>query len=231
MWQDQLTITIGQAEYFIVFVDDKTHYLWIYVVKHKHEVFGKFVEWKSLVEKSSGYKVKKLRTDNGGEYTSTEFENYLKKDGIEHQYTIPKTPEQNGVSERMNRTLVETVRSMLADSRLPHRFWAEALSTAAYLINRSPTKTLDGKTPFQAWYGKKPNVNHLRVFGCSAYIHVPKDKRKKLDPKAKKCIFLGYGTSRKGYRLYNWKTSGIIHSRDVVFNKLSRVRKRNDLFK
>ena len=109
------------------------------MVKHKHEVFGKFVEWKSLVEKSSGYRVKKLRTDNGGEYTSTEFESYLKKEGIEHQYTIPKTPEQNGVSERMNRTLVETVRSMLADSRLLHRFWAEALSTAAYLINRSPS--------------------------------------------------------------------------------------------
>jgi hypothetical protein len=214
--------SLSQAEYFIVFVDDKTHYVWIYVVKHKHEVFGKFVEWKSLVEKSSGYKVKKLRTDNGGEYTSTEFESYLKKEGIEHQYTIPKTPKQNGVSERMNRTLVETVRSMLADSRLPHRFWAEALATAAYLINRSPTKTLDGKTPFQAWYGKKPNVNHLRVFGCSAYIHVPKDERKKLDPKAKKCTFLGYGTSRKGYRLYDWKTSSIVHSRDVVFNELSR---------
>ena len=212
--------SLSQAEYFIVFVDDKTHYVWIYVVKHKHEVCRKFVEWKSLVEKSSGYKVKKLRTDNGGEYTSTEFESYLKKDGIEHQYTIPKTPEQNGVSQRMNRTLVETVRSMFADSRLPHRFWAEALSTAAYLIKRSPTRTLDGKKIFQARYGKKPNVNHLRVFGCSAYIHVPKDERKKLDPKAKKCTFLGYGT--KGYRLYDWTTSRIIHSRDVVFNELSR---------
>ena len=97
------------------------------MVKHKHEVFGKFVEWKSLVEKLSGYKVKKLRTNNGGEYTSTGFESYLKKEGIEHQHTIPKTPEQNGVSERMNRTLLETVRSMLADSRLPHSFWAEAI--------------------------------------------------------------------------------------------------------
>ena len=214
--------SLSQAEYFIVFVDDKTHYVWIYVVKHKHEVFGKFVEWKSFVENSSGYKVKKLRTDNGGEYTSTEFESYLKKEGIEHQYTIPKTPEQNGVSERMNRTLVEAVRTMLADSRLPHRFWAEALSTAAYLVNRSPTRTLDGKTPFEAWYGKKPNVNHLRVFGCCAYTHVPKDERKKLDPKAKKCTLLGYGTSRKGYRLYDWKTSSIIHSRDAVFNESSR---------
>ena len=113
--------SLNRAEYFVVFIDDKTHYVWVYVIKHKDEVFQKFMEWKSLVENSSGHKVKKLRTDNGGEYTSTEFESYLKDEGIEHQYSIPKTPEQNGVSERRNRTLVETVRSMLADSRLPQR--------------------------------------------------------------------------------------------------------------
>ena len=156
--------SLGRAEYFVVFIDDNTHFVWVYVIKHKNEVFQKFTEWKSLVEKLSGHKVKKLRTDNGGEFTSTEFESYLKEEGIDHQYTIPKTPEQNGVSERMNRTLVEKVRSMLADSQLPHTFWAEALSTAAYLINRSPTKALDHKTPFEAWYGKKPTVSHLRVF-------------------------------------------------------------------
>ena len=115
--------SLSRAEYFVVFIDDKTHYVWVYVIKHKDEVFQKFMEWKSLVENSSGHKVKKLRTDNGGEYTSTEFESYLKDEGIEHQYSIPKTPEQNEVSERMNRTLVETVRSMLADSRLPQRFF------------------------------------------------------------------------------------------------------------
>ena len=214
--------SLSQAEYFVTFIDDKMHYVWIYVMRHKHEVFQKFLEWKSLVEKSSGYKVKTLRTDNGGEYTSTEFEGYLKKEGILHQYTIPKTPEQNGVSERMNRTLVETLRSLLSDSRLPHKFWAEPLSTTAYLINRSPTKSLSNQTPFEAWYGKKPNVKHLRAFGCSAYIHVPKDERKKLDPKSKKCVFLGYSTTRKGYRLYHQKTSSIIHSRDVIFDELTR---------
>ena len=146
-----------------MFIDDKTHYVWIYVIKHKHEVFQKFLEWKSFVEKSSGCQVKKLRTDNGGEYTSTEFENYLRKEGIEHQYTIPKTPEQNGVSERMNRTLMEAVRSMLADSGLPQKFWAEALSTAAYLINRSPTRSLAGKTPFEAWFLCRL---HPRSKGC-----------------------------------------------------------------
>ncbi len=172
-----------------------------------------------LAENSSGHKVKTFRTDNGGEYMSTEFENYLKSEGIK---TIPKTPEQNGVSERMNRTLVEAVRSMLADSKLPHRFWAEALSTASYLLNRSPTKTLGDETPFEAWVGKKPYVKHLKAFGCVAYSHVPKDQRKKLDSKAKKCIFLGYAEQRKGYRLYDMGTSKIIHSRDVVFNESSR---------
>ena len=92
---------------------------------------------------------------------------------------------------------------MLHDSGLPHRFWAEALSTAAYLINQSPTTTLHDMTPFEAWYNKKPNVSHLRVFGCSGFVHIPKDQRKKLDPKAKQCTFLGYGSTKKGYRLYD----------------------------
>ena len=100
---------------------------------------------------------------------------------------------------------------MLADSGLPHKFCAEALSTATYLINWNPTNALDDRTPFEAWYGKKPTVSHLRVFGCSAYVHVPRDERKKLDPKAKKCILLGYGTTRKGYHLYNQNTSRIVH--------------------
>ena len=102
--------------------------------------------------------MKIIRTDNGGEFTSTEFEHYLREEGIKHKYTIPKTLQQNGVSERMNRTLVEAVRSMLVDAKLPHRLWAEALSTAAYLVNRSHTKALGDKTPFEAWYGKKPSV-------------------------------------------------------------------------
>ena len=110
---------------------------------------------------------------------------------------------------------------MLVDSGLSHRFWAEALPTAAYLINRSPTKALSDMTPFESWFGKKPNVKHLRVFGCAAYTHVPKDGRKKLDPKAKHYIFLGYAAQQKGYRLYNMKTSCIILSRDAVFHESS----------
>ena len=214
--------SLGGAEYFLTFIDDKSHYVWIYLLKNKHEVFQKFLEWKAMVERSTGHKVKILRSDNGGEYTSNKFEDYLKKEGIRHEYTIPKTPEQNGVSERMNRTLVEKVRSMLIDSKLPQRFWAEALSTAAYLLNRSPTKSLNNKTPFEEWTGEKPRVNHLKIFGCLAYTHIPKDERKKLDSKAKKCIFLGYGGLRKGYRLYDQRSSCVIYSRDVAFNESVR---------
>ena len=183
--------SLSGGEYFLTFIDDKTRYVWIYVLKREDQVFERFLEWKALVEKSTGRKLKVLRTDNGGEYTSTEFESYLKSEGVRHELTVPKTPEQNGVAERMNRTLVETVRPILADAKLPHKFWAEALSTAAYLRNRSPTKAVKGMTPFEAWMGEKPKVNHLRTFGCAAYAHVPKDERHKLDPKARKCIFLG----------------------------------------
>ena len=182
-----------------MFIDDKTRYVWVYVIKRKSDVFKCFCEWKTEVEKSLGQSMKMFRTDNGGKFTSTEFEEYLKKEGIKHELTIPKCPEQNGVAERMNRTLVEMVRSMLADSQLPKLFWAEALATATYLRNRSPTKAVEGKTPYEAICGEKPKVGHLRVFGCTAYSHIPKDERRKLDAKAHKCIFLGYSSNRKGY--------------------------------
>ena len=189
----------GGAEYFLSFIDDKTRYVWVYFLRHKDQVFEKFCEWKSMVEKFTGRKLKTIRTDNGGEFTSREFETYLKEEGVRHELTIPKTPEQNGVAERMNRTLIETTRSMLVDSNLPYSFWAEALSTAAYLRNRSPTKALAGMTPYEGWTGKKPRADGLRVFGCQVYVHIPKDERKKLDSKSKKCVFVEYGTTTKGY--------------------------------
>ena len=130
-------------------------------------------------------------------------------------------PEQNGISIRVNRTLVETVWSMLADSRLPHKLWAKVLSSAAYLVNRSPTKSLDGKTPSKAWYEKRPNVNHLCV-GVQFTFMLRKTRRNKLDPKVERCIFLSYGITREGYSLYDQQTSSIIYSHDIVFNESMR---------
>lgn len=125
--------SLSSGEYFLSFIDDKTHYMWIYILKHKSELLQKLLKRKALVEKSTGMQLKTLRSDNGREYISLEFKDYLSKEGIRHEMTIPKTPEQNGVDERMNRTLVESVRSMLVDAKLPHKFWAEALSTAVNL--------------------------------------------------------------------------------------------------
>ena len=216
------TESLSGAEHFLTFIDDKTRYTWVYVLKRKDQVFERFLEWKALVEKSTGRKLKTLHTDNGGEYTSAVFETYLRKEGVRHELTVPKTPEQNGVAERANRTLVEMVRSMLVDSKLPPKFWAEALSTAVYLRNRSPTKAVEGMTPFEAWMGEKPGVEHLRIFGCVAYAHVAKEERKKLDSKTRECVFLGYGAERKGYRLHDPKRTKVFHSRDVVFNEKKR---------
>ena len=174
------------------------------------------------MEKSTGEKLKSLRTDNGGEYVSTEFKSYLSKEGIKHELTVPKTPEQNGVAERMNRTIVETARSMLAEAKLPRKFWAEAVSTAVYLRNRSPTTAVEGMTPHESLTGEKPHVGILRVFGCLAYAHIPKDERQKFDSKARRCIFLGYGCNTKGYRLYDISRTKVILSRDVIFNEAKR---------
>ena len=170
----------------------------MYPLNHKSEVFDRFLEWKAMVEKASGHDLKILRTDNGGEFTSTKFEEYLKSEGIRHEYTIPKTPEQNGVAERLNRTLVETVRSMLIDSKLPHKFWAQALSTATYLRNRSPTKVIEGMTPYEAWTKEKPQAEHLCVFGCDAYSHVPKDERQSLIQKHGNAFFWVTERKQKG---------------------------------
>ena len=166
---------LSVAEYFLTFIGDKTQYVWVYVIRHKREVFNKFCEWKLLVEVSLGKEVKALRIDNGGKFTSNEFEEYLRKDGVKHKLKIQKCPQQNGIAERTNRTLVEMVKLMVADSKLPKAFWAEALATTIYLRNRCPTKAVKGKTPYEALTGEKPKVEHLRVFRHAAYSHIPKD--------------------------------------------------------
>ena len=165
----------------------------MYPLKTKDQVLERLKEWQADVQNFTGRKVKTLRTDNGGEFTSKIFEAHLKACGIRHELTTPKTPKQNGAAERLNRTLVETTSAML----LHQKFWAEAISTATYLINRSPTSAVEGMTPHEAWYGRKPRVEHLRVFGCTAYVHVPKDERGKLDSKTKRCTLLGNGSVRK----------------------------------
>lgn len=201
------TASIGGSKYFATFIDDYSRCVAVYFMRQKNEVFERFKEFEKLVTNDTGTTIGVLRSDNGGEYISSEFESYLKFKGIRHELTAPHTPQQNGVAERMNRTLMESARSMMAHARLPNCFWAEAVSTAAYLRNRTATTAFEKMlTPYERWYGVKPNVSNLRVFGCMAYAHVPDSGRTKLDKKAEKLRLVGYSTQSKGYRLWNEKT-------------------------
>ena len=169
------------------------------------------------LEGELGLKLNKFRSDGGGEYISTRFLDFCAARGIEKQLTVPYTPQQNGVAERMNRTLMEMARSMLNHANCAKTFWAEAVATAAYLRNRCPTSTFQGATPYERWYREKPNVDNLRVFGCNVYVHVPDQKRRKLDAKAIKGVFVGYPSGTKGYKIFVPESRSMICSRDVQF--------------
>ena len=134
-----------------------------------------------MVEKQIGKSIKILRSDQGGEYKLGDFIKYCKDHGIVQQFTVPHTPQQNGVAERKNRTLVECARSMMKGKNLTNTFWVEAINTAVYLKNRSPTRCLDNITPFEALYGSKPAIHNLKVLGCKAFAHIQKENRNKLD--------------------------------------------------
>lgn len=211
--------SISGYRYFITLIDDATRMTHVYFIIEKSEVVSKIVEYKNLAETQMGLKLKILRSDNGGEYDNRMLAALLRKHGIKHQLSIAYTPEQNGMSERANRTIVERAQTMLSDAGLEKRFLAEAVSTAVYLKNRAPTVAVKGKTPLEAWSGKKPNLSHLRVFGSKAFAHVPKEKRRKLDPKSIQCIMLGYCEESKGYRLWDGKNKRLLKSRDVVFQE------------
>jgi transposase InsO family protein len=213
------TESISGAKYFLMFIDDKTRKTFVYFLRSKDQVFTKFEEFKALVENEMGKHIKILRSDNGGEYINKHFNTYLKAKGIHHQTTIPYTPQQNGVAERANHTIVERARSMLHDKELTYEYWAEAVATAIYLKNRSPTTALQNITPKEAWSRMKPTVKHLRTFRCKAYAHVPDERRTKLEPKSVECIFMGYDGNSKAYRLFDPKKRTIIKSRDVRFDE------------
>ena len=207
----------GGARYLLTFIDDHSRMKVTYFMKNKCEVLEKFKEYVIMAENFTGKKLKCLRSDNGGEYISKEFDNFCKQNGIIQEPTIPRTPQQNGVAERLNRTLLESARSMLYHAKMPLHFWAEAINTAAYKRNRCPTTALKGCTPYEVWFKRKPNISNLKVFGCNAYVHIPKEKRQKLDAKSSKCIFIGYADQRKGYRMYDPGTKKVILSHDVKF--------------
>lgn len=211
-----VTPSISGKQYFLSIIDDKTRKVWLMFLKSKDETFDKFCEWKELVENQMSKKVKVLRTDNGLEFCNIKFNEYCAKNGIERHRTCTYTPQQNGVAERMNRTIMEKVRCMLDESGLEEKFWAETAATAAYLINRSPASAVDHNVPEQLWLNRNPGYKHLRRFGSIAYVHQDQGK---LKPRALKGVFLGYPQGTKGYKVWLLDEERCVVSRNVVFNE------------
>jgi transposase InsO family protein len=214
------TPSLNGSKYYIVFIDDYTRMCWIYFMKFKSEVAHIFWKFKAWIETQSKCKLQVIRSDNGTEYTCEQFNKFCEDAGIEHQLTAPYSPQQDGTAERKNRTIMEMARCLLHEKELPKKFWAEAANTAVFLLNRLPTKALQKKTPFEAWYGYKPELLNLKIFGCLCFSYIPKVKRDKLDKKAEPGIFVGYSLISKAYRIYLPHNGKVIVSRDVKFLEL-----------
>ncbi|KAL0292972.1 UNVERIFIED_CONTAM: Retrovirus-related Pol polyprotein from transposon TNT 1-94 [Sesamum radiatum] len=169
VWGPANVPTYGSNRYFLSIIDNYSRKVFVFLMKHKSEVFEKFQNWKTLVENQTGKTLKALRTDNGLEFCNQQFSDLCDKFGIKRHRTTPYTPQQNGVAERMNRTLLDKVRCLLISSGLSKSFWGDALMTAAYLINRSPSVPLSGKVPECVWTDSDVDLSALRIFGCSAF--------------------------------------------------------------
>jgi transposase InsO family protein len=207
--------------YFIMFTDDATRYTYVYFLRHKSEATAIFKQFKAEVEKIHGLPIIRVRMDGGGEYSSDELLAFLRKEGIQVEPSAPYTPQQNGTSERCNRTVMDPARSMLKHAGMPNSFWADAVKVAVYIKNRLPTRALPDTTPFEAWHGtgKKPDLSHLRVFGSLAYAWTSPATRKKLDDRAKKAILIGYTATTQQYLLYDIASRREFLARDIQFNE------------
>jgi hypothetical protein len=214
----------GGAQYFMSFIDNYSRKAWVYFLKNKSEAFAKFKIWKAEVENQTGRKIKCLRTDNGTEYRDGDFLKFCEEHGIKRHFTVRKTPQQNGVVERLNKTITETARCLRLKAELPKIFWAEAMNMACYIINRSPRVSLDGKIAEEVWTGQEVDYSFMRISGCPAYFHISGEDRSKLDPKSKKCIFLSFKKGVKGYKLWDLVVQKVVISRDVVFDEKSMTK-------
>lgn len=211
--------TAGENRYFLLLVDDFSRVMWTYMLKSKDEAFGAFKKFKTFVEKESGDKIKTFRTDRGGEFMSKNFVEFCHEAGITRHFTAPYSPQQNGVVERRNRTVVAMTRSFLKEMNLPSNLWGEAVRHSVYILNRLPTRSLSNMTPYEAWSGDKPNVAHIRVFGCVAHMKFPSVHTAKLDDRSKIVVNLGKEEGTKAYHLLD-PVHGTIHvSRDVIFEE------------
>nr|ABA94191.1 retrotransposon protein, putative, Ty1-copia subclass [Oryza sativa Japonica Group] len=216
-------LTKGGKRYFMTFIDDATRFCYVYLLKTKDEALDYFKIYKAEVENQLDRKIKRLRSDRGGEFFSNEFDLFCEEHGIIHERTPPYSPESNGIAERKNRTLTDLVNAMLDTAGLPKAWWGEALLTSNHVLNRVPNRNKD-KTPYEIWIGRKPSLSYLRTWGCLAKVNVPITKKRKLGPKTVDCVFLGYAYHSIAYRFLIVKSEvpdmnvgTIMESRDAIF--------------
>ncbi|KAI0494922.1 hypothetical protein KFK09_025068 [Dendrobium nobile] len=216
VWGSAPVSSLDHSRYYVIF---NTRFCWLYLMNTKSETLTKFKQFTALVQNQFNTKIKTLRSDAGGEYTSNLFRSYLVAHGITQQFCCPHTPEQNGLAERKHRHLLDITRTLLLTANLPHSLWADALLTANYLINRLPSKAIQLQIPFQMLYQSPPSYGHLRVFGCQCFPHLRHHAPHKLSPRSTQCTFIRYSPSHKGYRCYDPLTHRTHISRHVIFNE------------
>ncbi|CAB0002505.1 unnamed protein product, partial [Nesidiocoris tenuis] len=209
--------SIGGAAYFITFIDDATRWCEVMFLKKKSEALEAFKIFKNKVEKKTGKTIKCLQSDNGLEYKNKLFNEFLEAEGISRRLTVVETPQQNGISERKNRTLVETARCMMISANMAPAFWAEAVNTANYIRNRCKSRSIDGKIPFELWTGQRTNVGYFKTFGCIGYALEKRKNRGKFDSKTNRCVFLGYSEETKGFKVWYPDQRKVGFTRDVKF--------------
>ena len=195
--------SLGGNRYFLLIIDEHTHYQWVEFLPKKSDVFIRLQRWKLQVERETDLKLQYLKLDRGKEFGSKAFEEWLAADGMIHEKSTPYEHKQNGLAERGIQNVSQWAMCQLFGANMSEGFWPYAVDTAVYLINCSPTTTLKNKTPFEAWMGKRPSIRHLRTFGETGYVHIPPEMQKKWMKKSCPCRFLGYTPRSRNYMLWD----------------------------
>ncbi|XP_068483247.1 uncharacterized protein [Phaseolus vulgaris] len=221
---DGTCITAAGAKWFLTFIDDCTRVAWVFLLKHKYEVSSIFVQFVFMIKNQFGVNIKRIRSDNAKDYFNLVLNSFCQKEGIIHESSCVNTPQQNGIAERKNGHLLDQTRALFLQNHVPKKFWGEDLLTATYLINRLPSKILASKSPMEVLSSFYPHLNPTNklqpgIFGRVSFVHVHSNERGKLDPRAVKCVFLGYSTTQKGYKCFHPPSKRFFVSRDVTFNE------------
>ncbi|KAK1607255.1 hypothetical protein QYE76_030928 [Lolium multiflorum] len=211
--------SLGAKKHCLVIVDDYSRYTWVYFLKTKDETQQIFIDFATEVQRQHNLLIMAIRSDNGSEFKNYTLNDFLSDEGIRHQYSAAYTPQQNGVAERKNRTLMDMARSMMAEYKSRYNFWAEAISTACHSSNRLYLRKGLNKTPYEILTGNKPNISYFKVFGCKCFYKIKGVRLSKFAPKALEGIFVGYGAESHTYRVFDVSSGIIIESCSVKFEE------------